>query len=81
MSDAAAEPLIATEDLKECPGCNAPLVSTGRNDRICNTCGLSVRIVTEEDELDAEADRIVRSRGWNEEQGRARKVGKFQTRW
>lgn len=73
-----------TSDLEFCPVCEAgdqcvPLVKTTRNDRICNTCGFACVLVTEADELDAQADRQVRSRGANIE--RASKIGRFQSRW
>ena len=73
--------LIVSEDLPECPQCGAPAVKTDDRQRQCNACGLTWERMTEEDELDAEAERLVRSRGWNEEQGRGKKIGKFQTRW
>lgn len=73
--------LIVTEDLPECPGCGAPAVKTSERDRQCNSCGLTWERVTENDELDAEADRLVRSRGWNEEQGRGKSIKKSQVRW
>jgi peptide subunit release factor 1 (eRF1) len=73
--------LIVTEDLAECPQCGAPVVKTSDRARQCNSCGLAWERVTEDDELDAEAERLVRSRGWNEERGRAKSIGKFQTRW
>ena len=73
--------LIVSEELTECPGCGAPAVKTSDRDRQCNTCGLTWERATENDELDAEADRAVRSRGSNEDAGRAKKIGKFQQRW
>ena len=73
--------ITTTEDLKQCPGCGAQAVVDGRQDRHCNTCGLAWTVVTAQDELDAEADRNVRSRAVNEERGRGRKIGRFQTRW
>jgi len=72
---------MTTEDLPQCPGCGAPAVQTSDRDRQCNTCGLTWTRETEADELDAEADRLVRSRGWNEERGRSKTIGKFQRRW
>jgi len=53
----------------------------GRQDRACLTCGLAWKVVTEQDELDAEADRLIRSRGYAEEHGRGKTVGKGATRW
>ena len=73
--------VITTEEPEGCPLCSTPLVKTDEHSRICNSCGFSCRVLTEEDELDAEAERLVRSRGWNEEQGRGKKIGRFQTRW
>ena len=73
--------ITVTEDLPNCPGCGAPAVKTSDRDRQCNSCGLTWERVTEDDELDAEADRLVRSRGWNEERGRGKSIGKFQQRW
>jgi hypothetical protein len=37
-------------------------------------------VVTESDELDAVADRIIRSRGWNEDEGKSKKIGRA-ARW
>ena len=73
--------LTTTDDVKECPQCAGAVTSTGLNDRQCNTCGLVWTVVTEADELDAEADRLVRSRGYSEDRGRSRKIGRFQSRW
>jgi len=73
--------LIVTEDIAECPKCGAPAVKTGDRQRQCNACGLTWERVTEEDELDADAESLVRSRGWNEERGRGKSIGKFQQRW
>ena len=73
--------IIVTEDVSECPRCGAPAVKTSDRDRQCNSCGLTWERVTENDELDAEADRQARSRGWNEERGRAKSIGKGQQRW
>ena len=73
--------IIVTEDVSECPRCGAPAVKTGDRERQCNTCGLAWERMSEDDELDAEADRLVRSRGYNEEQGRAKSISKFQNRW
>ena len=47
----------------------------------CNGCGFTCTVFTAEDELDAEADKLVHQRGYNEEHGRAKKIGKFQARW
>jgi hypothetical protein len=77
----AAPRVTTTVDVKVCPQCGSPAVQLGRQDRGCNGCGLAWTVVTEADELDAKADREVRSRGWNEEKERSRKIGKFQTRW
>lgn len=76
-----APKVITTAEPDQCPMCGSPLVSIGTKDRICNACGFSCTVHTEEDELDAEAERLVRSRGWNEEEGRSKKIGRFQTRW
>jgi tRNA(Ile2) C34 agmatinyltransferase TiaS len=73
--------LIVTEDLPDCPRCAAPAVKTGDRDRQCNSCGLTWERMTEDDELDAEADQLVRSRAFNEEHGRAKSISKFQMRW
>ena len=73
--------IVVTEDVSECPQCGAPAVKTGDRERQCNTCGLAWERMSEDDELDAEADRLVRSRGWNEERGRAKLIGKGQQRW
>ncbi len=73
--------ITVTEDLPECPQCGAPAVKTGDRQRQCNACGLAWERLEENDELDAEADRLVRSRGWNEEHGGARDIGKFPRRW
>jgi uncharacterized Zn finger protein (UPF0148 family) len=73
--------LVVTEDLSECPRCGAPAVKTSDRDRQCNTCGLTWERVTEDDELDIAADRSARSRGWNEERGRSKSIGKGQQRW
>jgi hypothetical protein len=76
-----APKVITTAEPDACPMCAAPMVKTGQHDRICNGCGFVCTVQTEEDELDAEADRLARSRGWNEDEGRSRKIGRFQTRW
>jgi uncharacterized Zn finger protein (UPF0148 family) len=73
--------LTVTEDLPNCPQCGAPAIKDGDQQRHCNSCGLAWERVTEDDELDAEADRISRQRGWNEEQGRGKNIGKGQMRW
>jgi uncharacterized Zn finger protein (UPF0148 family) len=73
--------LTVTEDVTECPRCGAPAVKTSDRERQCNSCGLTWERVTENDELDAEAERLVQSRGWNEERGRAKSIGKTQQRW
>ena len=82
--DLVSQSVVITADLEFCPACEpkqVPLVRTGTNDRICNTCGFSCTLVTPKDEADLEADMLVRSRKWNEEHGHARLIGKFQTRW
>jgi uncharacterized Zn finger protein (UPF0148 family) len=76
-----APKVITTVEPEQCPMCGSPLVSIGTKDRICNACGFSCTVHTEEDELDAEAERLVRSRGWNEDEGRSKEIGRFQTRW
>lgn len=73
--------LSTTVDVPNCPQCGAVAVKQGIQDRACNTCGLVWKVVTEQDELDAEADRLVRSRGWNEEHGRGKEIGKGALRW
>ena len=73
--------IIVTEDVSGCPRCSAPAVKTGDRQRQCNACGLAWECVTEDDELDAEADHLVRSRGYNEEHGHAKSISKFQMRW
>ena len=73
--------ITVTEDLKECPGCGAPAVRIDARHRNCNGCGLTWTVETAEDELDAAADREVRSREFNEEHGRGRPIAKGQARW
>jgi uncharacterized Zn finger protein (UPF0148 family) len=73
--------IVATEDLKECPGCGAPATRIGDRQRICNGCGLDWIVVTPEDELEAEAERKVRGREHAEEHGRGRPIAKEQLRW
>ena len=73
--------IIVTEDVSECPRCSAPAVKTSDRQRQCNSCGLAWERVTEDDELDAEADQLVRSRAFNEEHGRVKSISKFQMRW
>ena len=68
--------IIVTEDVSECPRCGAPTVKTGDRERQCNTCGLAWERMSEDD-----ADRLVRGRAFNEEQGRSKSISKFQTRW
>lgn len=70
-----------TQDVPKCPKCDAPAVADSLLQRHCNACGLAWTVQTADDELDAEADRLVRTRGWNEEKGKAKKIGKFQSRW
>lgn len=78
---AAGSKIIATVDAANCPRCGSPAVKLGQQDRGCCGCGLSWTVVTERDELDAKADREVRSRAWNEESGRGRKIGRGASRW
>ena len=73
--------LIVTEELSSCPGCGAPPVKTGDRQRQCNACGLVWERRTAADEEDDEADRMVRSRGWNERNHGSTKIPKGQTRW
>jgi len=73
--------IITTVDVAFCPQCLSPAVRYDEHARGCNGCGLTWKVVTERDELDAEADRLIRSRGWNEEHGRGKTVGKGATRW
>ena len=73
--------ITVTIDEPNCPVCGSPAVKHGLNDRACNACGLTWTVVTEQDELDAEADRLVKSRGVNEERERARKIPKGASRW
>ena len=73
--------LFVTEELAACPGCGAPPVKTGDRQRQCNSCGLVWERLTEQDELDDEADRVVRSRGHNEKTGGARSIPPGQARW
>jgi len=73
--------ITTTVDVPNCPQCGGLAKQMGRQDRACLTCGLAWKVVTEQDELDAEADRLIRSRGYAEEHGRGRTVGKGATRW
>ena len=73
--------IVVTEDLPGCPQCGAPAVATGGNRRQCNCCGLTWAVVTAEDELDSDAQRLVMSRQSNEDAGRARKIERLQTQW
>ena len=73
--------LITTKDIANCPRCDSPAVRTGRNDRICNGCGLAWTVHSEADELDAKADREVRSREFSEDRGWARAIPKGANRW
>jgi len=73
--------IVITEDVANCPQCGAEAVKLGPNQRNCNACGLTWEVCTEEDELDAQADRLVRSRGWNEDREGKREIGRFQKRW
>ena len=79
--DITVKILTVTEDVRECPACGAPAVKDDERSRHCNTCGLVWVRITEADELDMEADRAVRSRGTNEDAGRAKSIAKHQTRW
>ena len=72
---------MVSEDLPNCPQCGAPAVKDDDCGRHCNSCGLGWQLRTEADELDLEAEKLVRSRGWNEEQGRARDLGRFPHGW
>ena len=71
-------PIITTEKPSACPQCGSPMVSTSANDYQCNACGFTCSVFTAQDELDAEADKIVRTRGYNEEHGRGKKISRFQ---
>ena len=73
--------ITTTVDLPECPRCGSPAKHLGRADRACMACGLTWTVSSEREELDAKADREVRSRGFNEERGRARRVPKGASRW
>ena len=73
--------ITVTVDVPNCPVCGSPAKKMGLTDRACLGCGLTWEVLTERDELDAKADREVRSRGWNEERDRARKIGKVAHRW
>lgn len=73
--------LIVSEELTACPKCGAPPVSTGDRQRQCNCCGLVWERMTAEDEADEEADRVVRSRRFNEKQRGFRPISCGQTRW
>lgn len=74
-------PIITTEKPNTCPLCESPMVCTSAQDYQCNACGFTCTVFTAQDELDAEADKLVRQRGWNEEHGRGKKISKFQSRW
>ena len=73
--------ITVSEDIPNCPGCGAVATKTDEHHRVCTTCGLAWERKTPEDELDEEADRLVRSRGWNEEKKGSTSIGRFQTRW
>ena len=73
--------IIVTEDLPGCPNCGGPAVKDDEHGRHCNTCGLTWERRTEDDELDAEVDRLTRGRGWADERGRSRKIRGGQERW
>ena len=73
--------ITVTEDIRICPSCGALPVRIDEKSRNCNSCGLTWTVETAEDDLDAAADREVRSREWNEEKGRGRRIPEGQTRW
>jgi hypothetical protein len=73
--------ITTSVDVPNCPRCDSPAVKLGRQDRGCNTCGLTWTLVSEQNELDAKAGREVRSRGFNEDRGRGRTVPKGANRW
>lgn len=73
--------ITVTEDIPNCPGCDAPAVKDSDRQRHCNACGLAWERRTEADELDDEADRLVRSRGFNEKVRGTTTIGRGQTRW
>jgi uncharacterized Zn ribbon protein len=73
--------IIVTEDLPNCPRCEAPAVKDDDRRRHCNSCGLAWERKTEADELDDDADRLVRSRGFNEKARGSTTIGRGQTRW
>lgn len=73
--------ITVSEDIPNCPGCGAVATKTDETHRVCTTCGLDWERKTPADELDDEADRLVRSRGWNEEKKGSTRIGRFQTRW
>lgn len=75
--------LTVSEDIQTCPQCDdgTPLVQIGYHLRQCNSCGVAIEWVTEENELDAEADRQVLTREYNEGHGRGKAIAKYQQRW
>ncbi len=73
--------VITTTKPDACPQCGSVMVCTSAQDYQCNACGFTCSVFTAEDELDAEADRLVRTRGFNEEHGRGKKIARFQSRW
>lgn len=73
--------VVTTVDVPDCPMCSTPAKRLGLNDRGCLGCGFTWSVLTADDELDAEADREVRSREFNESKGRGRKVPKGAGRW
>ena len=73
--------IVVSEDIPNCPGCGAVARKTDDLHRICTTCGLAWERKTPEDEADEEADRLVRSRGWNEEKKGRTPIGRGQMRW
>lgn len=77
----AGAKLTASLDVPTCPQCGSPVKQLSRNDRACCSCGLTWTVYTERDELDAKADREVRSREFSENQQRGRRIPRGATRW
>ena len=73
--------ITVSEDIPNCPGCGAVATKTDETHRVCTTCGLAWERRTPEDELDEEADRAVRSRGFSEKGGGMTPLRPGQTRW
>ena len=73
--------VTVTEDVDSCLNCGAPAVRDDERHRHCNACGMVWERMTEEDELDIEADRATRGRGWADERGRSREIRGGQERW